>query len=108
LDRASKPATSTLRILHRGAVVVEHPELPGKHQLRILPEHGPGASARTARQRHSTAPDLRTVAPPPAVEIRNLAVYDALLGNAEIGAPLTDLALSASGELDLTLVEVSA
>ena len=30
----------TLRILHRGVVVVEHPELLGKHQIRILPEHG--------------------------------------------------------------------
>jgi hypothetical protein len=38
----------TLRILHRGGIVVKHPELQGKHQLRILPEHGPGASARTA------------------------------------------------------------
>jgi transposase len=29
-----------LRIVHRGALVAEHPELPGRHQLRILPEHG--------------------------------------------------------------------
>jgi transposase len=31
-----------------------HPVLPGTHQFCILPEHGPGASARTARQRRST------------------------------------------------------
>jgi hypothetical protein len=42
------------------------------------------------------------------VEIRDLAVYDALLGNTEIAAPLPDVALNASGELDFPLVEVSA
>ena len=49
-------------------------------QLRILPEHGPGAIARTARQRRSTAPSRRTAGSPPVVEIRDLAVYDALPG----------------------------
>ncbi len=78
----------TLRILHREAVVVEHPELQGKHQLRILPEHGPGASARTARQRHSSPPPTRGRAPTAVVEVRDLAVCDALLGNTEIAAPL--------------------
>ncbi len=49
-----------LRILHRGAPVAEHPELLGKHQVRILPEHGPGASARTARRQHSTPSPTRS------------------------------------------------
>jgi hypothetical protein len=33
-----------------GQVIAEHPELPGRHQVRLLPEHGPGAVARTTRQ----------------------------------------------------------
>jgi transposase len=98
----------TLRILHRGALVAEHPELLGKHQVRILPEHGPGASARTARQRHSSPPLGCPTALTPVVEIRDLAVYDALLGNTDIAAPLPNVAPGASGELDLPLVEVSA
>jgi transposase len=89
-----------LHMLHRGAVVAEHPEVPGKHQLRILPEHGPGASARTARHRHSTAPSGRAAVPPPAVEIRDLAVYDALLGDTDIAPPLANAAPGGSGELD--------
>ena len=53
-----------------------------------MPEHGPGASARTARQRHSTPPATWAVAPGTTVEVRDLAVYDALLENTEIAAPL--------------------
>lgn len=67
-----------VEISHRGRLVACHPELPGRYQLAILPEHGPGAIARTARQRHATPP---LVSPPPvmpAVEIRDLACYDAL------------------------------
>ncbi len=65
-------------IRYQGQVVADHPELPGHHQLRVLPEHGPGAVARTTRQPH-----LRAVERPthtwamPAVEVRDLAVYDA-------------------------------
>ena len=98
----------TLRIFHRSALVAEHPELVGKHQIRIVPEHGPGASARTARQRHSSPPPPRGTTPTTVVEIRDLAVYDALLGNTEIVAPLMNVPPRASGGLDLTLVEVSA
>jgi transposase len=82
-------------IFHRGTVVAEHPELLGKHQLRILPEHGPGAIARTARQRRSTpAPALAAGHGTrwPEVEVRDLAIYETLLrpdgGNTEIAAPL--------------------
>jgi hypothetical protein len=67
-----------LVISHRGAVVAEHELLPGKYQMRILPEHGPGAVARTARRRQSSrypavAPDAG-----PEVEIRDLGIYEAL------------------------------
>jgi hypothetical protein len=46
--------------------------------------------------------------PTTVVEIRDLAVYDALLENTEIGTPVTNAAPGASGGLDLTLAEVSA
>jgi transposase len=78
-----------LLIFHRGALVAEHAELHGRHQLRILPEHGPGASARTARRVHSTRPSLPTTSPALLeVEVRDLALYEALTGNTQIAAPL--------------------
>ena len=98
----------TLRILHRGAVVAEHPEVFGRHQLRVLPEHGPGASARTARQRHSSPPGARLAVTPPAVEIRDLAVYDALLGDTELAAPREIGAPGAAGGRDRTFAGVPA
>jgi len=78
-----------LLIFHGGALVAEHSELPGHHQLRILPEHGPGASARTARRIPSTRP-LRPAAPLASleVEVRDLALYEAVAGNTQIAAPL--------------------
>ena len=45
---------------------------------------------------------------PGAVEIRDLAVYDALLGDTDIAAPLPNAAPGGAGGLDLTLAEVSA
>lgn len=67
-------------IRHRARVVAEHPVLAGRAQLSVRPEHGPGAMTRNARQRYgsgdrppSTAPDDRDV------QVRDLAVYDALL-----------------------------
>jgi hypothetical protein len=65
-------------IRHQGQVVAEHPEFPGRHQVRVLPAHGPGAVARTTRQ-----PRLHAVERPahpwtmPAVAIRDLTVYEA-------------------------------
>jgi transposase len=71
------------QIRHRGNLVAEHPVLAGRHQLRVLPEHGPGAATRNARKRFSdtlepatselVAHGLREV------EVRDLAVYDELL-----------------------------
>ena len=43
-----------LQMRHRGQVVATHAALAGRHQLRILPEHGPGPIARNARLRYST------------------------------------------------------
>jgi len=81
-------ARGALRFLHRGTCMAEHPELVGRHQLRILPEHGPGAIARTARHRRSTAPTRGPLGGEPVVEVRDLALYDALLEDTEIAAPL--------------------
>src|SRR5206468_847364 len=77
-----------LHITHRGGLVAEHEELPGKHQLRIRPEHGPGAIARTARRIASALPTARGRAALPEVEVRDLAIYEAL--GAATGA--TDIA----------------
>ncbi len=64
---------------YQGAVVAEHAELLGRHQMRLLPEHGPGAIARNPRQPRLTRgepPRMAWLDVP--VEIRDLAVYDAL------------------------------
>jgi transposase len=98
----------TLRIIHRGAVVAEHAELVGKHQLRILPEHGPGASTRTARQRHSSPAAAGAAASATVVEIRDLAVYDALVGDTEIATPLEIVAPGASTAVALSRTAVLA
>lgn len=83
-----------VRIFHRGSPVAEHPELPGKYHVRILPEHGPGAIARTARRVRSTTLGGSRPAPRaalPEVEVRDPALYDALMtadsGGTEIPAP---------------------
>ena len=67
-----------LQITHRGRLVAEHQELVGKYQLRIRPEHGPGAIARTARRIASSLPSARGPATRPEVEVRDLAIYEAL------------------------------
>ena len=67
-----------LTVYHRGDLVASHPVLAGRHQLAIVPEHGPGAIARNARRIRSTpAPCWSN--PHPDVEVRDLAVYDALM-----------------------------
>ena len=67
-----------LHITHRGALVAAHDELRGKYQVRVRPEHGPGAIARTARRRLSALADAGGRAALPEVEIRDLAIYEAL------------------------------
>jgi transposase len=70
-------------ILHQGELVAEHPVLAGRHQLRVNPEHGPGAVARNARKRFAEPSASSTSAPCAhglhGVEVRDLAVYDELL-----------------------------
>jgi len=66
-----------LELRHRGAVVATHAILGGKYQVCILPEHGPGAIARTQRSLRSTpAPPSPAVSAD--VEIRDLTWCDAV------------------------------
>jgi transposase len=67
-----------LHITHRGGLVAEHEELRGKYQLRVRPEHGPGAIARTARRLASTLSTVHGRGATSDVEIRDLAIYEAL------------------------------
>jgi transposase len=67
-----------VEISHRGRVVACHPELTGRYQIAILPEHGPGAIARNARQRYATPPVASFPGTMPAVEVRDLACYEVL------------------------------
>ena len=72
-------------ISHQGKLVAEHPVLTGRHQLNVLPEHGPGASARNARTRYSDVPatpaldTLHRHHEPHTVEVRDLMIYDQML-----------------------------
>jgi hypothetical protein len=73
----------TVHIVHRGQEIATHAVLPGQHQFRILPEHGPGAIARLPRQRRSTLSESTPCAAAlPEVEIRDLAWYEAVCGSA--------------------------
>jgi hypothetical protein len=67
-----------LRIRHRDELVAEHPLAAGKHQVRILPEHSPGAAARNQRTRRSVAVPGGREALLPQVEVRDLALYEQL------------------------------
>src|SRR5690606_21970799 len=61
------------QISYRGELVAQHPVLPGRHQLSVLPEHGPGATGRNVRRRFAEvlpAPARRPVEQ--EVEIRDL------------------------------------
>ena len=63
-------------INHRGVLVADHPELSDKYQMRILPEHGPGAVARNPRQRPSAPWSTAARAADPDVEVRDLTIYE--------------------------------
>lgn len=72
-----------LHLTHRGQLVAEHEELLGKYLVRILPEHGPGAIARTARRVQSSPfADSAGRRALPEVEIRDLEIYDTLSATA--------------------------
>jgi len=69
-------------ILYQNQLVAEHPVLSGRHQLNVLPEHGPGAAARNARTRFSdplNGPALPIPTASHSVEVRDLAVYEQML-----------------------------
>lgn len=70
-----------VRVYARGKLVATHTELPGRHGLVVLPEHGPGAVARNARLRRASNPESPFAASREAftVEQRDLATYDALV-----------------------------
>lgn len=73
------PIGGTIRVEHGGQAVAEHPRLAGKHQMRILPEHGPGPAARNARLRYphpAPVAELNRWIGAHEVEVRDLAVYE--------------------------------
>ena len=69
------------QIRYRGELVAEHGVLAGRHQLSVQPEHGPGATARNARQRYGTAsaPAPQTGLQDESVEVRDLSIYEQML-----------------------------
>lgn len=74
-------AGGTWQIRYRGELVAEHPVLAGRHQLSVMPEHGPGAAARNQRKRFAEPAPARAAAQVlvEPVEVRDLALYDQLL-----------------------------
>ena len=72
------------QIRHRGELVAEHPVLPSRHALSVMPEHGPGAATRNARTRYADSARLLGPAADAGerfsvVEQRDLAVYEQML-----------------------------
>jgi transposase len=69
-------------IRYRGQVVAEHAVLAGRAQLSVRPEHGPGAAVRNARRRYAELAEeaQRRTDTGREVEVRDLAVYEQLLG----------------------------
>jgi len=72
-----------VRITHRGRCVAAHEQRQGRHELAILPEHGPGAVARNVRSRFADGPRLRPDPRLLEVEVRDLALYERLADVAE-------------------------
>jgi hypothetical protein len=72
--------SSGVRIYHRGELAAEHPQLSGRYQLSIQPQHGPGAAARNVRRKLSSLPSTASSDHFSEVEIRDLAIYEQLAG----------------------------
>lgn len=73
------PRDNHIEVHHRGQVVASHPRRDGRHQLVILPEHGPGAIARNSRRHFSPKRRLPEEAVARLeVEVRDLAIYEQL------------------------------
>jgi transposase len=66
-----------IRLYHGGELVARHPQLPERHHLSILPEHGPGALRRS--RKHSSIAARTGSAGVEEVEIRDLQVYEELV-----------------------------
>lgn len=74
------PVGDQLHIEHNGRLVAQHPILAGRHQMRLLPEHGPGPIARNSRQRYAyVEPSGHRWWGPAEVEVRDLAVYEGVV-----------------------------
>lgn len=75
-------------IRHRGQVVATHAVLAGRAQLSMRPEHGPGAAVRHRLSRPSTlrSTTARAETLQREVEVRDLNLYDQLLGIAQEAA----------------------
>jgi hypothetical protein len=63
--------------------VARHDVLPGRHQLSIKPEHGPGAVPRNTHRRQSDVISVesvlhRVVTPSEEVQVRDLLIYEQL------------------------------
>ena len=71
-----------VHIFHRDRLVAAHPLAGGQHQMRILPEHGPGPIARTGRRPQAGADPGRKWIGPQEVEERDPQVYEPLAGEA--------------------------
>lgn len=66
------------QIFHQGSLVAEHEALAGRHQLRVLPEHGPGAIARNSRTRFAIPEMVLRPLVSGEVEVRDLSLYEAV------------------------------
>jgi transposase len=69
---------------YRGEVVAEHAVLAGRAQLCVRPEHAPGAVLRNARKRYAELSERsarRDSSDGREVEVRDLAVYEQLVGS---------------------------
>jgi hypothetical protein len=70
---------------HRGQPVAQHPLDPGRHQVHLLAEHGPGATARTQRRLNpSRGHGGHCWTGPEEVEVRDLTLYEQLARLAEV------------------------
>ena len=72
-----------LVVRHGHKEVARHAVLPGRHQLSIKPEHGPGAAARNAHRRQSNmvatgSVTHRALDGAQDVQIRDLLIYEQL------------------------------
>jgi transposase len=76
-----------VRFFHRGELVADHVRLPGRYELSIHPEHGPGALARNVRRRRSSLIPSHESAHLHLhqVEVRDLSIYEHL-ASSDLGA----------------------